>query len=358
MSEKRVQRLSRKVGASPGALIPVGLERDHTVQVSVFDYDASGHCAEWEPANLEEVVPLKETKTVSWINVDGIHEVPVIARLGQLFGIHALILEDILHSGQRPKMEDLGNCLYIVLKMLTPGGGKAGVEWEQLSLLVGENFLLSFQEKPGGDFFDPVRQRIRQDKGRIRKCGPDYLAHALIDVVVDNYFVILEGIGDKIEAAEDEIMDHPARDSLQKVIHLKRGTLALRRAAWPLREVISNLQRSESELVRADTRPYLQDVYDHTIQIMDTVETFRDILGGMVEIYMSSLSNKMNEVMKVLTMIATVFIPLTFVVGVYGMNFDHMPELRWRLGYPLIMLIMTFSAWGMIYYFRRKKWIE
>ncbi|MSR07103.1 MAG: magnesium/cobalt transporter CorA [Gemmatimonadetes bacterium] len=358
MTEKRVQRLSRKLGAIPGELIPVGLERDHTVKVTVIDYDATGHCADWEPANLEEVVPLKETKTVSWINVDGIHEVPVIERLGQLFGVHALILEDILHSGQRPKIEDLGNCLYIVLKMLTPGEGKSGVEWEQLSMLVGENFLLTFQEKPGGDFFDPVRQRIRQDKGRIRKCGADYLAHALIDVIVDNYFVVLEGIGDKIEALEDEIMEHPAPDSLQKINHLKRGTLALRRAAWPLREVIANLQRSESPLVRADTRPYLKDVYDHCIQIMDTVETFRDILGGMVEIYMSSLSNRMNEVMKVLTIITTVFIPLTFVVGVYGMNFEHMPELKWEYGYALVLIVMLVLAYGMVLYFRRKKWIE
>jgi len=358
MSEKRVTRLSRKLGASPGELIPVGIERDHTVHVSVFDYDAGGHCDVWEPAKLEEVVPLKETKTVSWINVDGIHEVPVIERLGQLFDIHPLILEDILHAGQRPKMEDLGKNLYIVLKMLTPGPGKSGVEWEQLSMIVGENFLLTFQEKPGGDFFDPVRERIRQDRGRIRKCGPDYLAHALIDVVVDNYFVVLEDIGDKVEALEDEIMAHPARDSLQKINHLKRGTLALRRAAWPLREVISSLQRSESALVTKDTQPYLKDVYDHTIQIMDTVDSFRDILGGMVEIYMSTLSNKMNEVMKMLTMIATVFIPLTFVVGVYGMNFDHMPELRWRWGYPLVMLVMALCAGGMLYYFRRKKWIE
>ena len=359
MTEKRVQRLSRKLGAIPGELIHVGLEKTHTVKVSVIDYDATGHYAEWEPQDLEEVVPLKETKTISWINVDGIHEVHVIEKIGTLFGIHPLILEDILHSGQRPKMEDLGNCLYIVVKMLTPGKGEGPeVEWEQLSLLVGDNFLLTFQEKPGGDFFDPVRQRIRQDKGRIRKCGADYLAHALIDVVVDNYFVVLENLGDKIEVLEDEIMEHPTSDSLQKITHLKRGTLVLRRAAWPLREVVSNLQRTESGLVSAETRLYLKDLYDHTIQIMDTVETFRDILGGMIEIYMSTLSNKMNEVMKVLTMITTVFIPLSFLAGVYGMNFQHMPELEWKYGYAVVMLVMLVLAYGMVVYFRRKKWIE
>lgn len=357
MTERRSQRLSRKIGALPGELIHVGLETTHTVRVDVVDYDASGRCAEWEPRDLNEVVPLRESPTVSWINVDGIHDVKVIERLGALFGIHPLIQEDILHAGQRPKMEDLGSYMYIVLNMLTPGGGRDNVEWEQLSLILGENFLLTFQEKPGGDFFDPVRQRIRQDKGKIRKCGPDYLAHALIDVVVDNYFVVLESLGDKIEALEDEIMADPKVDTLQRINHLKRGILVLRRAAWPLREVIGNLQRTESALVRVDIRPYLKDVYDHTIHIMDTVETYRDILSGLVEIYISTLSHRMNEVMKVLTMIATVFIPLTFVVGVYGMNFEYMPELKWRIGYPLVMLIMAVSAWGMVHYFRRKKWI-
>ncbi len=353
---KRVDRITRKLGMVPGTLVHVGLQKTHTVKVTVIDYDGAGHYEEWEPADLEEVVPLKTSQTVSWINIDGIHEVNVVERIGQLFGIHPLILEDILHAGQRPKMEDLGDHLYLVLKMLTAGQGNKDVEWEQLSMIVGENFLITFQEREG-DVFDPIRQRIRQDKGRIRKAGPDYLAHALIDLVVDHYFVVLEHLGDRIEELEDQLIEHPTPDALQKINHLKRGTLTLRRSVWPLREVISLLQRTENELIHADTKPYLKDVYDHTIQIVDTVETFRDMLAGMVEIYMSSLSNKMNEVMKVLTMIATVFIPLTFVVGVYGMNFEFMPELHWKWGYAVTWIAMLVMGYGMVYYFRRKKWL-
>jgi magnesium transporter len=357
MTEKRRNRLSRKVGAPPGELIHVGLQKDHTVKVTVIDYDG-GRCAEWEPARLEEVLPLSTSETVSWINVDGIHEVHVIEGLGRLFGIHSLILEDILHAGQRPKMEDLGICLYVVLKMLTPGPATATVEWEQLSMLVGRNFVLTFQEKPGGDFFDPVRQRIRQDKGRIRRAGPDYLAHALMDLVVDHYFVVLERLGDDITALEDEIVLRPTPASLHRVNLLKRGCAELRRSVWPLREVLSALQRADSPLIRQDTRPYFKDVHDHTVQIVDTIEILRDMLSGMVEIYMSSLSNRLNEIMKVLTMITTVFIPLSFIAGVYGMNFDHMPELRWTFGYPVVLLGMLGLAWGMVLYFRRKGWFE
>ena len=354
-SPKRVNRITRKLGLDPGALVHVGLEKTHTVRVTVIDYDAHGHYETWEPHDLEEVVPLRTSNTVSWINVDGIHEVKVVERLGQLFGIHPLILEDILHAGQRPKIEDLGDHNYIVLKMLEAIEGDRQLDWEQLSMIVGPNFLITFQEREG-DIFGPVRQRIRQDKGRIRKAGPDYLAYALMDLVVDHYFVVLEQIGDKIEELEDELIDRPSQDVLSRVNHLKRATLTMRRSVWPLREVISSMQRGESELIRPDTIPYLKDVYDHTIQIVDTVETFRDMLAGMIEIYMSSLSNRMNEVMKVLTMIATVFIPLTFLVGVYGMNFDHMPELHWRIGYPLTWLVMLVVSYGMLYYFRKKRW--
>jgi magnesium transporter len=222
-------------------------------------------------------------------------------------------------------------------------------------MIIGPNFLITFQEREG-DIFDPIRERIRQDKGRIRKEGPDYLAYSLIDLVVDYYFVVLERLGDKIGELEEAVVGEPRTSILNQVNRLKRATITLRRSVWPLRELISTLQRLESPLIKESTKPYLKDIYDHTIQIVDTVETFRDLLSGMVEIYMSSLSNRMNEIMKVLTMIATIFIPLTFIVGVYGMNFEHMPELHWRYGYLAVWTLMAGMAGGMIYYFRRKKW--
>ncbi len=352
---KRVNRITRKLGLDAGTLIHVGLQKTHTVRVTVIDYDANGHYRTWEPVDLEEVVPLKTSNTVSWINIDGIHEVKVVERIGQLFGIHPLIQEDILHAGQRPKLEDMGDHAYIVLKMLEATDTDREVDWEQLSMIIGPNFLITFQEREG-DIFDPIRERIKQDKGKIRKSGPDYLAYALMDLVVDHYFVVLERIGDKIEDLEDALIDQASKNILSKINRLKRATLTMRRSVWPLREVISSLQRGESDLIKEGTLPYLKDVYDHTIQIVDTVETFRDMLSGMIEIYMSTLSNRMNEVMKVLTIIATVFIPLTFLVGVYGMNFQFMPELHWEYGYPVIWLVMLVAAYLMVDYFRRKKW--
>jgi magnesium transporter len=338
--------------------VHLGRPAAHTVRLSVIDYDGAGHFREWEPADPAEVVPLVTSPTISWINVDGIHDVELIAQLGRLFGMHPLIVEDILHAGQRPKVEDLGNQLYVVMKMLTPGAREGDVEWEQLSLVVGENYVLSFQEKPGGDFFDPVRERIRQDKGRIRKAGADYLAHALIDLVVDKYFLVLEPLGDRIETLEDAVVARPAPRHIQRINELKRAVTEVRRSVWPLREVLGALERTECALVRDTTRPYFKDVYDHTIQIVDTAEILRDMLAGMMEIYMSSLSNRLNEVIKVLTIIATLFIPLTFLVGVYGMNFDHMPELRWRYGYAATWAVMIAATGAMLYFFRRRGWLD
>jgi len=352
--QKRVNRITRKVGLDAGALIHVGLLQEHNVRVTVFDYDGT-HCDQWQPQDLEEIVPLKDSPTVSWINVDGIHDVQIVERIGQLFGIHPLIQEDIVHAGQRPKMEDMSDHIYIVLKMLEGQDSEREVDWEQLSMIIGPNFLITFQEREG-DIFDPVRQRITEDKGKIRKVGADYLAYALLDLVVDHYFVVLERLGDKIEVLEEEIIGQSGPEVLNKINHLKRATLTMRRSVWPLREVISNMQRLESDLIKETTKPYLKDVYDHTIQIVDTVETFRDMLSGMVEIYMSNLSNRMNEVMKVLTMIATIFIPLTFIVGVYGMNFQYMPELHWRYGYAAVWIVMLIIAYGMVSYFRKRKW--
>jgi magnesium transporter len=282
--------------------------------------------------------------------------VELIEKIGKRFGLHPLILEDIVHTGQRPKLEDFGDHVFIALKMLYYNKQKGEIESEQISLIFGKNFVISFQERVG-DIFDPIRERIRKNKGRVRKAGADYLAYALIDSIVDNYFVILEQLGEEIENAEQELAVNPTPETLQAIRTFKKETIFLRKSIWPLREVANSLERGESSLVDKSTLIYLRDVYDHTIQIIDAVESYRDMLSGMLDVYLSSISNRMNEVMKVLTIFAAIFIPLTFVAGVYGMNFSFMPELGWRWGYFGILLVMAIIAAVMIVYFKRKRWL-
>jgi magnesium transporter len=279
-----------------------------------------------------------------------------VEKIGTHFGIHPLIMEDILHTGQRPKGEDLGDYLFIVLKMIYHDEEKDEVIGEQLSLILGPNYVISFQEREG-DVFNPIRERIRNAKGRIRKAGADYLAYVLVDAIVDHYFAILEELGGTIESLEEELVTNPRPETLQTIHTLKRELIFLRKSVWPLREVISGLEREESPLITEPTGIYLRDVYDHTIQVIDTIETYRDMVSGMLDIYLSSLSNRMNEVMKVLTMIATIFIPLTFIAGIYGMNFKFMPELEWHWGYPMALVVMLLIVGSMFIYFRRKKWL-
>lgn len=352
---KFAKRRSQKAGLSPGTLIHIGEKKAETVKITLIDYDEA-HLQEKEVHAVEECFPFREEPTVTWINVDGLHRVDVIEALGKHFGLHPLVLEDILSTGQRPKMEDFEDHIFIVLRMLSYNERRAETEDEQISLILGPNFVLSFQETEG-DIFDPIRERIRNGKGRIRKMAADYLAYALIDAIVDHYFAILERLGDRIESLSEEMVINPTPKALHEIQHLKREMIFLRKSIWPLREVISGLQRGESSLFKDPTLIYLRDVYDHTIQVIDTIETFRDMIAGMLDIYLSSLSNKMNEIMKVLTIIATIFIPLTFIAGVYGMNFDYMPELRWHWGYFAIWAVMLVIAGGMLVYFRRKKWL-
>jgi len=260
--------------------------------------------------------------------LDGIHQLDNIEKIGEHFKIHPLVLEDIMNTGQRPKMEDFNDYLFIVLKMLSYDEEENETKTEQVSLILSSKFVISFQESEG-DVFDPVRERIRSDRGRIRKMGVDYLAYSLIDAIVDNYFMVLEKIGEKIEDIEDELVKNPTPEVLHTIHRLKRELIFLRKSVWPLREVISRLERWESPLIDKSIDIYLRDVYDHTIQVIDALETFRDMLSGMLDIYLSSLSNRMNEVMKVLTIIATIFIPLTLISSIYEMNFKYMPELDW-----------------------------
>jgi magnesium transporter len=349
------KRKIRKTALPPGTLIYTGDRKMDQVEIHLLDYD-SDSIREKELTEIEKAFPFKELPTVTWVNINGLHDVELIEKLGKHFSFHPLILEDVLSVNQRPKIEESGKILFVVLKMLRFNDKTEKVDSEQVSLILGSNFLFTFQEK-AGDVFEPVRERLRQHKGRIRTAGPDYLAYALIDAIVDNYFLVLEKMGDKIEDLEEMLMNKPSEETLKILHQLKREMISLRKSVWPLREVISSLERSESPLIQKTTGIYLRDVYDHTIQVIDTVESYRDMISGMLDIYLSSISNRMNEVMKVLTIIATIFIPLTFIAGVYGMNFEYMPELNWKWSYPLILVVMLGVGGLMIAYFRKKKWL-
>ena len=346
---------SEKLGLSPGTLMYVGAKKTDKTRITIIDYDAAGFI-EKEVGSAEECFPFKETPTVTWINVDGVHDAGIIEKLGGRFDIHPLVLEDIMTTTQRPKIEDLGGAVFVVLRMIEFDETSFEMAADQISLILGPNYVLSFQETPG-DCLDPVRERIRSGKGRIRKLGPDYLAYALIDAVVDNYFFVLERFGEKIDGLEERLIAEPRRELLHEIHALKRDMIDLRKSVWPLREVVSGLERLESPLIKKSTGVFLRDVYDHAIQVIDTVESFREILTSMVETYLSSISNRMNEVMKVLTIIATIFIPITFLVGVYGMNFQFMPEIKWRWGYAFVWVVIIGTIVTMIAYFRRKKWL-
>jgi len=336
--------------------VHIGEERAGQPLLTLIDYDEANH-QETEVKSVEECFSFRDKPTVTWINVEGIHDVTVVEKLGNCFGLHPLVLEDILNTDQRPKMEVYGDYLYIVLKMLYDGDGNRPVEGEQVSLILGSNFVISFQEGKEGDVFNPVRERIRSGKGLLRKMGSDYLVYSLIDTIVDNYFLILERLGEKIELLEEHLVAYPTAPTLQEIQKFKNQMIFVRRMVWPLREVISGLGRKESTLVKETTEIYLRDVYDHVVQIMDTVEVYREMLSGMLDIYLSSVSNRLNSVMKVLTIIATIFMPLTFIAGIYGMNFKYMPELEWRWGYPAVWLMVVLIGISMLIYFKKKKWL-
>ncbi len=350
-----VKKRSHKLGLPPGTPVYVGKEKVEKVKISILDYDAE-QFQETETEACEECFPYKEKPTVTWINIDGIHQLEMIEKIGEHFDLHPLVLEDIMNTEQRPKMEEYGGYIYIVLRMILYNREKGEIIQEQVSLVLGSNYVISFQERQG-DVFNSIRERIRENKGRIRKMGADYLAYALMDAVVDHYFVILEKLGEMIEDIEEKVVSEPEPETIQEIHKLKREMILLRKSVWPLRELISGLERSESSLIKKTTAVFLRDVYDHTIQIIDTVETFRDMLSGMHDTYLSSISNRMNGVMKVLTIIATIFIPLTFIAGIYGMNFEFMPELKLRWAYFMVWAVFVVIAVSMVILFKRKKWL-
>jgi magnesium transporter len=352
---KATKQRSIKSGLPPGTLVHIGEESDREIRVTVMAYDEAG-CDERQISAVKECVYFTDTSLVTWINVDGLHEIEIIQQVGDCQGLHPLVLEDILNTEQRPKTEDFGTYLYIVLKSLylTDGGRLAA---EQVSLIVGSNFVISFQEGLRDDLFGPIRERLRSGKGRLRGMGADYLAYCLMDTIVDNYFVVLEQLGERIEELEEGVLDAVTPQTARQIHRLKRDMIFLRKAVWPLREVIGSLERRESGLISEPVVVYLRDLYDHTIQVVDTIEANRDMLAGLLDVYLSSVSNRMNAIMKVLTIIATIFMPLTFIVGLYGMNFKHMPELEWPWGYPAVLLLMVAVTIGMLKFFRKKEWL-
>ncbi len=358
---KRVNRISKKLGLMPGSVIYVGTDRAEKVNIKIIDYTESEY-QEKIASTVEECFPFKDSPTISWINVDGIHNTQIVEQIGSHFGMHPLVLEDIVNTGQRPKMEDATDYIFVVLKMLYHGKGDGDLMAEQVSVLFGNNWVITFQET-GEDVFEIVRQRIKRTVPRMRFMHADYLAYALIDAVVDHYFIVLEKIGEQIETLEDEISESPKQESLETIRDLKKQLIFMRKAVWPLREVIGGLERIESTLIDDSTEPYIRDLYEHTVQIIDTVETFRDMVSGLLDLYHTSISNRMNEIMKVLTIFAAIFIPLGFLAGVYGMNFDtsispfNLPELGFRFGYLIFWAGVVAIAGGLLWFFRRKKWL-
>jgi magnesium transporter len=345
-----------KIGLAPGTLVHVGEKKVEKVIIKVVAYN-SEQIVEKELSSVEECMAFKDQPgTNLWINVDGLDRVEVIGKLGNYFNIHPLTLEDVLNTWQRPKMEDYESYIYTVLKMMLLDTEKEKIVLDQISIVIGPNYIISFMER-GVDIFDPLKERLRNPASRLRKNGVDYLAYGLIDAVIDNYFLILEHFEEKIEELEDELVIHPTPETLKTIQKYKREMIILRKSIWPLRELISGLQKVESEIIAETTRIYLRDIYDHTIRVIDSIEDFREILSSMVDIYLSSVSNKMNDIMKVLTVIATIFIPLTFIAGVYGMNFEYMPELKLRWGYPAAIMFMTLVGTTMFTYFKKKRWV-
>jgi len=343
------------VGRPPGELIYVGEPIPEEGQIEVIAYDRD-RLEVKKVSRIEDAIPLLDANKMSWVNINGLQDVALVAAIGRHFGIHELVLEDVVNTGQRPKFEDHGEYIYVVLKMLYHQPGQSEVTMEQVSLLLGERWVLTFQER-SGDVFEPVRKRLRESKSRVRRWSADYLAYALVDVIVDHYYLVFELLGERLERLEDAVMEAPKPETLEALHATRRELIYMRKAIWPLRELVADMQRSDSPLIRKETRRFIADTRDHTLQILDTMELFRDTVAGLQDIYLSQLSNRMNEVMKMLTIIATLFIPLTFIAGIYGMNFEYMPELRWRGGYPAAWIVMLLIAGAMLVYFRKKRWI-
>ena len=353
--KKRTQDYKKQVGQIPGALIYTGNKESSPLFIESFDYNKDAF-VEKELKTVEEAFQYKSSDTVTWINLNGLNQINEIEKLGEHYNLHPLVLEDIVSTNQRPKIDEYDDYIFIVLKMMYYDVDEK-IMSEQVSFILGENYVLSLQEAEG-DVFDSLRERIRQAKGRIRGLGSDYLLYALVDSVVDHYYAIIETMGNKIEDLEDNLFEGLTKDEISSEIQsLKREVLKVRRAIFPLREIINRIDKSDSKLIDEKTLHYFGDVYDHIIQVSDTIDIYREMIWGLMDMYMTTISNRMNEVMKVLTIIATIFIPLTFIAGIYGMNFENIPELHYKYSYYILWIVMIVIFLGMLYYFKRKKWL-
>ncbi|MUG95252.1 magnesium/cobalt transporter CorA [Scytonema sp. UIC 10036] len=361
VSQSPIERYYHQPGTIPGFLyIPPG---SPPPKISLIDYNAVNIIRK-EIATPEECAVYLDTRSISWVEVQGLGDEDVLRRLGKVFGLHPLVLEDIVNVAERPKIEEYEAQLVIICRMVVPKGTDQGFHSEQVSLVLGENYLLSVQEEPEYDCLEGVRARICNNKGIIRKRRADYLAYTLLDAIVDGFFPVLERFGDRIEELENEVIENPTQQTLQKIYEVRRELLQLRRYIWPQRDAINSLIRDGNELIRDEVRIYLRDCYDHTIQVIDTIETYRELTSGLMDVYLSAVSNRMNEVMKFLTVMSSIFIPLTFIVGIYGMNFNtekspyNMPELNWYWGYFLCLGVMGAIAITMVVIFWRKGWFQ
>lgn len=344
----------KRPGLPPGTLVYVGDNKHVKSTIKIFDYNTDS-ITETDIKNPDELATCLADNTVSWINITGLNDLGLIEKIGKIFDVHPLVLEDIVNTDHRPKFEEYDEYYYSIVKMLTYDDKKKEINSEQVSFILGKNYLITFQEIKG-DVFDTIRERLRKNKGRVRREDSDYLCYTLMDSIVDNYFYVLETIAEETELLEGILLKNADSSVLQRIHQLKRQLIFIRKSVWPLREILNNIDRLESDLVKSSSKLFFRDVYDHTIHIIDTVENLRDIVTGMLDIYLSTVSNRMNEVMKVLTIIATIFIPLTFLAGIYGMNFQYMPELAWKFGYPLALTVMGSIGIIMLVFFKRKKW--
>jgi len=355
VARKRTTTYKKKIGSMPGSVIYTGKKESQKLFIESFSYTPT-EVIEKELLNIEEAFKDKSSEAISWININGLNHTDSIEKIGDHYSLHPLVLEDIVNVGQRPKIDEYEDYLFVVLKMMYYDKDEIIIS-EQVSFVLGENYALSFQEAEG-DVFDSLRDRIRTAKGRIRTSGSDYLLYALIDSVVDHYFVIIETMGNKIEDLEDNLFSgFSQKEVSQQIQDLKREVLKVRRAIFPLREIINRIEKTENRLIKKKTLQYYRDVYDHIIQIFENIEIYREMIWGLMDMYMTTISNRMNEVMKVLTIIATIFIPLTFIAGIYGMNFANMPELNYKYGYYIVWAVMIIVFLGMLYYFKKKKWL-
>jgi magnesium transporter len=355
MTTESLSSVAQKSGLVAGTLVHVGAVHEHPHSITMVNYNQD-NLERRVIESISELLPYKITDSITWVIVDGLADVAIIEAIGQYFDIHPLVLEDVLNTHQRTKFEEYSDYLYFVIKAVSLNKHSFNIEYEQISILVLNNFVFTFMEKPD-ELFDPILNRLNNEDSQLRNTGSDYLAYMIMDTVVDDYFSLHDKFDEVIEKIEDELLASPSINTLKAIQQVRRELIFLRKTVAPLREVLAAIRRSESSLFNERTKRYFADIYDHSIRIIESLESYRELIAGMLDIYLSSVSNKMNETMKFLTVFASIFIPLTFIAGVYGMNFEYMPELKWRWSYPVLWGVFIGTAVSLLIYFKNKKWL-